>query len=106
MIIIDKAAWHIDGMVEPKAVIEYFKRVIKWLSDKDMLSQEGRETYNSGIDDSISLNESLLTKEALAFLTSKYDTYLEKHFEDDEDCMYLDNLYHDYLKASPSCASL
>ena len=99
MVVYDKAAWHIDGMLEPEAVVDYFRRVFKWLADNEMLSTEGRETYDSGIDDSISLHDRLVTKEAKEFLDSKYDTYLENHFEDDADCDELNVLYQDFLRA-------
>jgi len=106
MIIYDKAAWQIDGMIEPDVVISYFKRLFFWLDGKGLLSEEGKGVFASGIDDSISLHERLVTKEAINFLNSKYDAYLEKHFEDDENCEHLDTLYNEYTASFSKSNSL
>ena len=95
MIVIDKAAWHIDGMSEPKLVTSYFMRIFNWLDSKQLLTEEGKEALKFGIDESISLHEHMVTKEALDFLTSHYDEYLKDHFEDDNNAEKLDALYEE-----------
>ena len=57
MIIIDKAVWQIDGGVPEELVVNHFKTVFLWLEKHDMLSVEGKEELEDGIDDCASLNE-------------------------------------------------
>ena len=59
MIIIDKAVWQIDGGVPEELVVNHFKTVFLWLEKHDMLSVEGKEELEDGIDDCASLNEEL-----------------------------------------------
>lgn len=76
MIIIDKAAWQIDGGLPENLVISHFKTVFVWLNNHEMLTETGKEELEDGIDDCASLNESLVTTEGLAFLEKCYDEYL------------------------------
>ncbi|QDW74150.1 hypothetical protein FND36_08990 [Lachnospiraceae bacterium KGMB03038] len=76
MVIIDKAAWQIDGGIPEDLVIRHFDTVFTWLADHKMLSAEGKEELEDGIDDGSSLNEEMITIEGLAFLEACYDEYL------------------------------
>lgn len=76
MIIIDKSAWQIDGGIPESLVVSHFKTVFQWLDNHNMLSEEGREELEDGIDESASLNENTVTKEGLEFLEKCYDDYL------------------------------
>jgi hypothetical protein len=76
--IIDKAAWHIDGCIVPKElIVKHFQTIFLWLEQHEMLTDEGKEELNDGIDDCASLNEDLITPEALTFLEQNYDQYLK-----------------------------
>lgn len=77
MIIIDKAVWQIDGGVPEELVVNHFKTVFLWLEKHDMLSDEGKEELEDGIDDCASLNEELVTKAGIEFLEACYDDYLK-----------------------------
>lgn len=77
MVIIDKAAWQIDGGVPEQLVVNHFKTVFLWLGKHDMLSDEGKEELEGGIDDCATLNEKLITKEGMGFLENCYDEYLK-----------------------------
>jgi hypothetical protein len=76
LIIIDKAAWQVDGGVPEDLVVNHFQTVFSWLGQHKMLSSEGEEELEDGIDSSASLNEDLVTSEGLAFLEKCYDTFL------------------------------
>lgn len=73
MKIYDKASWHIDAGEDYKEVIEKFKVIFSILESKNMLSEEGKEILEIGIDESISLHERLLTGEGNLFLEKHYD---------------------------------
>jgi len=77
MKIIDKAAWQIDGGVPEELVVRHFQIVFSWLDRHKMLSDEGKEEFDDGIDSCASLNEDLVTPEALVFLEKCYDEYLK-----------------------------
>ncbi|MDE6642198.1 MAG: hypothetical protein K2K63_16935 [Acetatifactor sp.] len=76
MLIFDKAAWQIDGGVPEELVVSHFKIVFLWLDKHDMLSAEGKEELEDGIDDCVSLNEELVTEDGIDFLENCYDDYL------------------------------
>ena len=102
MIIYDKAAWQIDGGIPAKLVVSHFNIVFKWLKDHNMLSADGEEEFEDGIDDCASLNERLVTKEGAAFLDKCYDDYIVTVAKDrygmDFGGEMLEEFYHKYLQ--------
>ena len=101
MKIINKASWHIDGGFPESLVIKHFKTVFTWLDCKDMLSPDGKEELQFGIDESVSLHEGLLSCQALVFLEKRYDDYLKSvDFGNDEDAAMLEKLYAEHVKLS------
>lgn len=72
----DKASWHIDGGENESDVITRFREVFTFLVDKKMLSAEGMETLEFGMDSSVSLNSNMVTAEGAAFLDAYYDIVL------------------------------
>lgn len=77
MKIIDKAAWQIDGGIPEEFVVKHFQFVFLWLYNHEMLSDEGVEEFEDGVDSCASLNEDLITLDALIFLDTCYDEYLK-----------------------------
>ena len=77
MKIFDKAAWHIDAGESPDEVLEKFQLIFKYLEKKGMLSEDGKEILEIGIDSSVSLNESMVTPAGKTYLEAKYDSLLE-----------------------------
>jgi hypothetical protein len=76
MRIFDKAQWHIDAG-EPKAeVVAKIKTVFRFLSEHGLLTDEGKEVFNTGIDSSVSLHERLVNEEGAQFLEAHYDALL------------------------------
>ena len=73
MKVFDKALWHIDAGEDSEAVLAKFQAVLDFLYEKNLLNEEGQEIYEFGVDDSISLNENIVTEEGAAFLDKHYD---------------------------------
>lgn len=72
----DKASWHIDGGENPQEVIERFHAVFLFLRDKMMLTEDGIETLEYGMDSSASLNSTMVTAVGKDFLDRYYDEVL------------------------------
>ena len=73
MNVYDKAAWHIDAGENANTVVEKFKIIFSFLKEQNMLSGEGLEIFDLGIDSSISLHERLLTSEGNVFIEKNYN---------------------------------
>lgn len=97
MEIFDKASWQIDGGIEADIVVAHFERMFKWLDGKNMLTAAGKEIFESGIDDNVSLHDRLVTPEAAAFLLASYDDYIDRCLYEDDDLSVLETVYKDYL---------
>lgn len=61
MIIIDKASWQIDGGIDESDLVNHFTAVFKWLSKHDMLTRDGEDELEDGIDDTALLNDERIT---------------------------------------------
>lgn len=97
--IIDKASWQIDNSANQKNVIEHFKFIFKWLEKNNLLSSDGKEILDIGIDSSISLNDKMVTDKALKFLEKYYDEYIKNiQYGINEDEKLLDKYYKDFSK--------
>jgi len=98
MKIIDKASWQIDGGIQKSAVKKHFETVFCWLDCKNMLTPDGKEEFDFGFDESSSINEQLISLEALAFLESRYDEYLKSvEYGVDSGAIVLERIYYDYV---------
>ena len=73
MQVYDKASWHIDAGENETDVIHRFKIIFEFLSRNNMLSDEGLEILEIGIEDSISLHERLLNETGRIFMNKNYD---------------------------------
>lgn len=78
MKIYDKAAWHIDGGEDEKQVVLRMKLIFEQLSECGFLSSDGEEILEIGIDESVSLNEKMLTDDGAKFLDEYYDSVILK----------------------------
>lgn len=54
-------------------------RFFKFLAENKLLSPDGEEIYELGIDSSASLNSSMVTKDGAQFLEQYYDEVLKKN---------------------------
>ena len=73
MKIYDKAQWHIDAGEDPQEVIGKFREVFSFLASHNMLSDDGLEIFEFGIDSSVSLNEKMVSEEGNHFLEKYYN---------------------------------
>lgn len=76
MEIYDKAIWHIDAGEDKNKVLNKFKVIFSFLKQKNMLSDEGLEILDIGIDSSVSLHERLLTTTGKDFIEQHYDSLI------------------------------
>ncbi|MBO5621128.1 MAG: hypothetical protein J6N21_17790 [Butyrivibrio sp.] len=96
MKVYDKAAWHIDGNENAVEVVDRFRAIYSFLDSKKMLSEDGKEILELGIDSSISLNSSMVNSEGKAFLDAKYDVITNQDPKKIKDNLIGE--YKDYLK--------
>lgn len=75
-IVYDKASWHIDAGEPTNSVLAHFKFIMNWCDQNKLLSDEGLEILEFGIDDSISLHSRLLNDRGNVFMTKYYDTFI------------------------------
>ena len=73
MKIYDKAQWHIDAGESKEKVLKKFEVIFSFLHEHNLLSEDGIEVWEIGIDESISLHERLLTQEGNMLLDLCYD---------------------------------
>lgn len=73
MVIYDKPKWHIDSGMNKKEVVDKFKLVFIFLSNNNMLSDEGLEQIEIGIDEECSLNEKSVNNKGKSFLEYCYE---------------------------------
>lgn len=94
--IYDKAQWHVDAGEPEGKVIKRFEILFKFLASKDLLTFEGKEILELGIDSSVSIHERMLTESGNTFMDKYYDKVLESDSSRYGDL--LDNAYNDYIK--------
>ncbi len=92
MKVYDKAERHIDGGEDKNEVIKKFKEIFSFLYDMNMLSDEGKEIVDIGIDASISLHERLLTAEGTLFIEQHYDNLI--NLNSNEIAIKLSNIWY------------
>ncbi len=73
MKIFDKAQWHIDSGENSSSIIKKFSAIFEFLNEEGLLSVDGIEILDLGIDSSISLNEQMVTEKGFKFLEKYYD---------------------------------
>ena len=76
--IYDKAQWHIDGGEDKISVVDKLKIILYFLLDRGLLSSEGKEIVDFGIDSSVSIHEKMLTLEGQKFMDEYYDKVIGK----------------------------
>lgn len=84
MMVYDKAKWQIEGGIPKEAVIKHFEVVFGCLDAHRMLSDDGKEMLEFGIDSEISLNSRMVTQRGCDFLEKYYDEIIEKGGYDPE----------------------
>ena len=93
---IDKAVWQTDGGVPEDKVVSHFRTVFEWFCRKGMLTQDGEQELEEGIDDCAVLNDELVNGQGMAFLEECYDSYLKEaadFYGGDTDGKILEEIY-------------
>ena len=80
--IYDKAQWHIDAGESVELCVNRIKIVFEFLNKKGMLTSDGIEMLDIGIDSSVSLNERMVSEQGKIFLEQFYDDILQLSLED------------------------
>lgn len=75
MTIYDKANWHIDYGENEKEVLARYSLWMEYLHGRNMLSQDGEELFELGVDESFSLTDAMVTKEGNDFLEKEYNRH-------------------------------
>lgn len=73
----DKASWHIDNGESKKEVIAKFKAVFIFLNKHNLLTEDGKEILEIGIDGSVVLSSNMVTTKGNKFLSKYYDKVID-----------------------------
>ena len=77
----DKASSHIEAGEPPSSVLSHFKFIIDWCNQNNLLTDEGEEILELGIDASISIHSRLLNERGNMFMTKYYDMFISAQIE-------------------------
>jgi hypothetical protein len=78
-IVYDKVRWHFpEGKNCPSldAAMAHLDAIMRWLNDRDLLSDEGKEALEVGIDADFALTSSMVTKAGNDFLQHAYPKWI------------------------------
>jgi len=76
----DKVSWHYpEGKNCPnlEAAKAHFKTIMEWLKENSLLSGEGEEIFELGIDADFSITSSMLTEKGNDILKKHYSSWLK-----------------------------
>lgn len=94
MKIYDKVQWHTDAGESANEVITKMKMVFSFLNKHYLLSDEGKELFQFGIDSSASLNENMVSSDGKMFLNQYYDQVINANA--DQISIRLEELYRQF----------
>ena len=80
IVVYDKVSWHYpEGQNCPslEAAKAHFRSVMKWLKNNDLLSDEGEEIFELGIDADFSITSSMLNAKGNDVLQKHYSSWLK-----------------------------
>ncbi len=80
MEIYDKVSWHYpEGKNCPsiEAAKKHFIKIMDWLSTNNLLSDDGKEVLEIGIDSDFSLTSSMLTDQGNEIIKKSYSEWLK-----------------------------
>lgn len=99
MEVYDKISWQLDGGIVKENAIAHFEFIYKWLYVNGLLSDLGKELYETGVDESFSLSDNDLNTEGRAFIKNCYDKYISKiEYGVKEDVKLLSDMYSEWKK--------
>ena len=77
----DKVSWHFpEGKNCPdiETAKSHFKIIMTWLSKNNLLTEEGKESYDLGIDDDFAITTLMLTDRGNTIFEKHYSKWLKK----------------------------
>ena len=79
MKVYDEVSWHFpDGGAESLEMAKsHFKVLMDWLYQNQLLSPDGIEAYQVGIDSDFSITDAMLTTEGNAIVNNIYDKWIK-----------------------------
>ena len=93
MKIYDKVQWHLDAGENKETVVSRFKEMFKLLNQYNLLTDDGLEIYDLGIDADVSIHEYLINDKGNKFFEMYYDeminlntSEIQKQFEKFLEC--------------------
>ncbi|MDR1882979.1 MAG: hypothetical protein LBR26_09415 [Prevotella sp.] len=88
--IYDKVLWHVET-TDKSLVIKYFTSLMEFLTNHQLLNDEGKEIFEFGVDVSLSINSKMLTNKGNKLLSFYYDEFLKSvDFNKDADFKFLE----------------
>ncbi len=93
--IYDKAQWHIDGGEKKEIIVDKMKNLFSFLDSKGLLTNEGKEIMDIGIDASVSIHEKMLTEIGNRFMDKCYDACI--NYDCSEILSALENEYKRFV---------
>ena len=93
--IYDKAKWHIEAGMDASEVIKRFKNIFAFLEKNEMLSNDGKEIVEIGIDSDVSLNKKMVNDNGRKFLDACYDKVIDNNAKTIQNA--LSNEYKNYI---------
>ena len=92
----DKVSWHYpEGNNCPslEAAKKHFKIIMEWLYKHNLLSEEGKEIYEAGIDADFSITSDMLNIKGKKIFDKYYSVWLEQiDYSQDIDTDFFDSL--------------
>ena len=74
----DKASWHIDAGEIKEEVLSKMRTLFAFLDSQDLLTEEGKEIIEIGIDSEVSIHSRMLTEKGNKFMDTCYDSVINE----------------------------
>lgn len=79
----DKANWHLVNGMSLEIVLEHFSFFMNWANTNNLLSHEGKEILELGVDESISLHSRMFNDMGIKFMENFYDKFISAQKKDE-----------------------
>lgn len=72
----DKVSWYMNDGKLPKDIVSYFEKLSKWLISNDLISGEGKEILEMGVNQELSLTSAMLNDKGNYIFSTYYNQWL------------------------------
>ncbi|XOJ01570.1 hypothetical protein ACMX2M_07505 [Paenibacillus polymyxa] len=73
IVVYDKASWHLES--DSPTGLEHLRVIMDWLEQQELLSDDGLEIFELGVDQEFSLTSEMVTEEGKELLDSYYTNW-------------------------------